>query len=445
MITRLFVISDLHLGGGEGFQMCTPAGMRRLADFIQWTGTQRSADRDVRLVLNGDVVDFLAERDDDGGFTAFVSDERIACAKLAAIQGRSRPVWDALAGFVRGGSALTLLLGNHDLELCLPAVRRALLDTVGPGRVEFLYDNEGYAVGPVLIEHGNRYDDFNKVDHDGLRRIRSRLSRHEPLDEMSVQPGSDLVARVMNPIKREYAFVDLLKPETTAVLPILAVLDPGLLLGAPMAAWEKARAAIRGKLPRVTRPGAEFVAGEEEQVPEDMQAAVALAREAQGGDEFVSGGEDLSIRLLLKAFRQRWEKDRTSYAVDAESDEYLGPARKLAQGGFSTVVFGHTHLAKALPMGSATYLNTGTWADLMRLPEKVYRGPEDEGRAALAQFIDDVRENRIDDFRRQVPTFAMIDLDGGAVARQGVHFYDGDGKHAPISTQGILDRLGLKG
>ena len=80
----LYVISDLHLGGKEGFQIFRQPA--RLAGFISWlaggaapdtrgdapsilgdetpSDVQRerpSLDQNVALVLNGDVVDFLAE------------------------------------------------------------------------------------------------------------------------------------------------------------------------------------------------------------------------------------------------------------------------------------------------------------------------------------------------------------------------------------------------
>lgn len=40
MERTLFVISDLHLGGAEDFQMCSAAGRVRLARFIDWAAAQ---------------------------------------------------------------------------------------------------------------------------------------------------------------------------------------------------------------------------------------------------------------------------------------------------------------------------------------------------------------------------------------------------------------------
>src|SRR5262249_45469052 len=147
------------LGPSPGVPMCSPAAQKRLAEFIRWVSRQQGQDLDVHLVVNGDIIDFLAEEP----FEAFTTDEDAASAKFARILGRTEVVWHSLRDLVRNGAALTLLLGNHDLELSLPGPRRVLSEQLGPGRVEFLYDNQALALGPVLIEHGNRYDAWNLI------------------------------------------------------------------------------------------------------------------------------------------------------------------------------------------------------------------------------------------------------------------------------------------
>src|SRR5262249_39609660 len=190
MNTRLFVISDLHLGGEEGFQMCSEKGRQRLEEFLRWVGTQRADSRATRLVIAGDIVDFLAERDASGAFSAFNLDEETALGKLNRILKRTDAIWAALAQLARDGVGLTALLGNHDLELSFPALRARLVEKLGGARVDYVYDNEAFTAGRLLVEHGNRYDGFNQVDHDALRRLRSHLSRREePRDLFPVQPG----------------------------------------------------------------------------------------------------------------------------------------------------------------------------------------------------------------------------------------------------------------
>src|SRR5450631_1702717 len=231
MRTLIYVISDFHLGGspgengGVGYQMCPPRNQRKLAQFIQVL-PPCDEQTEVHLVIAGDMVDFLAEKP----FAAFTDDPNAARLKLEHIIETSRPVWDALSDFVgRRGGALTLMLGNHDIELCLPGVRQLLNSTIGSGRLEFLYDNQAWTYGPVLVEHGNRFDAWNAVAHGALRRFRSQLSRGAIPSPFTAMPGSRLVVEVMNPLKGDYSFIDLLKPETAGVLPILSALGAGSL------------------------------------------------------------------------------------------------------------------------------------------------------------------------------------------------------------------------
>ena len=251
MRKRILVVSDLHLGGtpgsdsGVGFQMCSTEGQLRLVAFFDWATAQAQAQpQGIDLVIAGDIVDFLAEESDEVS-NPLTLDQEQAVRKLDAIFARTPPVWSALGRFLATGAGLVLTIGNHDVELCLPRVRQRLFEKLGPGRIEFLYDNQALNYGPVLIEHGNRYDRWNAVFHEPLRRARSLLSRGLMAPVVPVQPGSKLVVDVINPIKRHLAFVDLLKPERAGVLPLLAFLCPVIWLHSGHAIREVLRAAVR--------------------------------------------------------------------------------------------------------------------------------------------------------------------------------------------------------
>src|SRR5713101_5659205 len=116
--TRLLVISDLHLGGapasGEtpAFQMCTATGRAHLVRFVDWAARTGQETGDTRLVIAGDIVDFLAE-ESDGAFLPFTADDRLATDKLNSIVERTAEVWQAFRRFIAAGHALTLMLGNH--------------------------------------------------------------------------------------------------------------------------------------------------------------------------------------------------------------------------------------------------------------------------------------------------------------------------------------------
>ena len=237
----VFVISDLHLGGvypepgsddERGFRICTRSD--EVAAFLEALAGAPGDAPAVDLVLNGDLVDFLAERDAGAApWVPYTPDPDEAVAKLDTIVERDRAVFEGLGRVLEAGHRLTLLLGNHDIELALPKVRRRLEEHIGVrGRhaYRFIYDGEALVLGDALIEHGNRYDRFNVVDYDGLRRVRSLMSRGQEVPKkyrFEPPAGSRMVAEVVNPIKEQYRFIDLLKPETDGMIPVLLALEPG--------------------------------------------------------------------------------------------------------------------------------------------------------------------------------------------------------------------------
>lgn len=461
MLTDLYVISDLHLGGAlgdeghPGFQICPPRTQRLLEAFIDRLPAPTGGS-DVRLVLAGDIVDFLAEEP----FQAFTGDPRVAASKLQAVFERTVPVWGALRRFVteRHG-ALTLMLGNHDIELSLPGPRQLLLERVGQGRVEFIYDNEAFSCGPVLVEHGNRFDEWNAVPHGALRRVRSQLSRKSRVQpDFPAMPGSRLVVDVMNPLKQQYAFIDLLKPEDAGAIPIAAALGAGGL----REIWQffqKYRQTWSVDFDESREPVDQEYIGAGDQ--SDQQLFDLAQDIAQGGDASQVGavGDFLSDvagvvtdkvhqarrAALYQAIRGSAAKHRDTFDVLRERDTYLVPAQAAVESGFRVVVYGHTHLAKRVALkadgeASSVYLNSGTWADLMRIPDAVWAVQEERARRTLSDFVADLESNALKAWRRGVPTYARIRLDGDAVLEADVFFADGDGAER-LTTEGLMQRL----
>ncbi len=458
---ELFVISDLHIGGRygknrseRGFRINTH--IDHLVNFVR--EIEKRAKRTglaTELVINGDFVDFLAEEvDGEHQWCAFIADPINAVAVFDTILERDRPIFNALKKLVQSGVELTILLGNHDIELCLPAVRERFFAEIkgeSAAPFKFIYDGEAHVVGDVLIEHGNRYDGFNVVDHDRLRRYRSVQSRRLPMKasaEFHPPAGSRLVETVMNPIKEVYAFVDLLKPETETVIPFLIALDPGyaadiekivtlsrLFMDAhehqPAApAWPSHEGDINFG-PDLLESGASL-----EDLLTPFMGEVARKRlmslvekyetESRKGEETISLRKGLShswslFRLITAG---SWEK-RQNVLLDAlrvlqhdnsfkrteESKKYIRHAEKLAEVGFNTVVFGHTHLAKEVELGRGVkYLNTGTWGDLIRIPRQIHSGHEEVAFIHLNQFIEAIKTGQFDDYLKFIPTFAQITL-----------------------------------
>lgn len=128
--TRVMIISDLQLGGTAPSMMSQP---QHLAAYIAWLPTVPAADETLELVMAGDVIDFLAIP----AYASWTPDSQHACAKLRqTLEGPCAPVFAALAAYLAldHRHRLTILLGNHDLELGLPAVQDMLLQALGGRR-----------------------------------------------------------------------------------------------------------------------------------------------------------------------------------------------------------------------------------------------------------------------------------------------------------------------
>lgn len=547
---RLFVISDLHLGGRPdasdeagglvtGFQINN--SYAALTGFVDWVGSvARAADsEEIEIVINGDIVDFLAEddlADGPGGARVWAAGEAEALARLEQIAlrtrgGGERGVFDALRDFVAAGNRLTLLLGNHDVELSLPRVR-GRLDALlgGGGPVRFVYDGEAYTPGRVLIEHGNRYDRWNMLDYSALRQERSMLSRGLAVEEERRQEryfvppaGTYLVIHFMNRIKSRYRFIDLLKPETNAMLPLLLALEPDLrqYLGEVLNASPIVRQYLRHGLetPVTAKWPGDLSAAMDDAVEElsldqlvletfteagheadaSMFTKDPAAGTVQSGDLSVGGAVragggaaagDLSVgdkfdwlkaqmREARKWFRtragqvedmaesasllfavkraetpeerlrqlhaalRRLNRDDRSFSLDYEEKNYAEAARRTsADGDFDAVLYGHTHLPKKMPLDEGGrrrwYLNTGTWCDVIRLPEEVGSDYE-TARPKLAAFADALGRNDYAPYVRRYLSYAELVIDdagGGRLAEEpGLYSYCGPGRErsAPLT------------
>jgi UDP-2,3-diacylglucosamine pyrophosphatase LpxH len=428
----LYVISDLHMGGKPGFQIMNRG--RRLASFIHQLAVRPSAEsaRRVGLIINGDVIDTLAE--DFDGYIAVAHTERIL-TRLYDDEAFA-PVWSALAAFVRqAGRRLVFTIGNHDIELSLPAVqfsiRRRLAgdDDAARGRIEFAVEGAGYtcSVGDVRIfcTHGNEVDSWNLVDHDALRRLARDQNAGMPFDAATWTPnaGTRLVRDVMNRVKRQRPWVDLLKPEKNVVLGVLLTMDPSVARHIPAlvpVAWRRgigelqrrdllsanesgSRGMVAVDALAVSAIGPQLqrlIDGVEQSDATPLPALAATAVDPMMLDverQFASGipTEDsisslegtlgwsgmLRDRLRsvdrIDALRRAlldWHAEDHSFDLTDEDETYRRILR-LVGSDVDVIVTGHTHLERAIVTAGRAYYNTGTWIGLIRLPHVLLREP----------------------------------------------------------------------
>ena len=476
-----YVVSDIHLGGrppgngSSGFQMTTEESLSALTHMIRSIIRQLN-DRDVELIINGDFIDFLAEesaavRSSSSRYSAFAPTPAIALAKFKSVVRRFADVFQALREFLVAGGKLTLLLGNHDIELGLPCVRSHLvfeLTRDQPARFQLLHDGEAYRCGNVLIEHGNRYDVFNCVSHGALRAYRSAVSRGEKCN-FSPPAGSWLVSDIMNPIKERFLFTDRLKPELNLTLPLLLTLAPELV--------REARKLMR-VLPRAVRSAAlmqwhssmvsstrgivntDYINPDNDMPQADLADEIwqldpdwemrKIAKERAGyrnlldqietglrdsGEKLVSDGSIAGFTTLAwhrvvdrlgtlfrdnnfkhrlgaatKWVRQESSEIAASYLMDNESSKYSDAARRLAETiSVGLVIFGHTHMAKCLQLtDNCWYLNTGAWSETLYLPDDVLTKDLSEER--LRPIIEGLLQNEFSSLVRAKPSVASFVL-----------------------------------
>ncbi len=418
---EMYVISDLHIGGPGWKQIFNQGEL--LAAFIR-SRAKGAVKRRVALVINGDTVDFIADRN------AKYFDPEGAIAKLDAIMDDENfaDVFNALSEFIaKQNRYLVITLGNHDLELALPWVREHFKkrlsqgDDAARGRITLAFDGTGYtarvADKSVICVHGNEFDEWNVCDYETLRRQGRDLHRGRQVEPWTPNAGTKLVVDAMNDIKSSYAFVDLLKPETEAVIPTLVALDPNKkpqlsnVLGVvSRLGWDKMR----------KRMGF-LSAGDEE------EAGPLLEKESVGGSESLdrllgetfgnaSGGQADDGDALLDALEDDLETDPLDMLEGDDGSEQLGVAsgvwnwmrgrgpeellyealkkrvnnedfqpahedetyRRVTENvsGFDIVCTGHTHFEKSISRGGRQYFNSGTWVPLIQLTEPMMKSLE---------------------------------------------------------------------
>jgi hypothetical protein len=174
-----------------------------------------------------------------------------------------------------------------------------------------------------------------------------------------------------------------------------------------------------------------------------VRGALVGARDAVG--EAVRKLRRAGLHKALRAMAQQCER---TFDITREDDTYLVPAQAAAERGFEVIVYGHTHLPKNVELQTrqgrtARYLNTGTWADLIRIPDAVYAKDDHVSSATLDEFIADLEKDDVARWRRPAPTFAQIELEGQVLLSADLRFAD-LGASESVTTAGFLKRLAAK-
>lgn len=410
-VRDVIVISDLHLSSerpGQGLFGADDA----LEQFLLWVVEQT---RDCTVVLNGDVLDFLFAESQpglDAGKLEREADAIIACHPT---------VFNALGRLASSPRhSLIILSGNHDPELVFPAVRRRIESSFNVNKqrphVSWLVYGEALAlaVGHVraLIEHGDRLDSWNEIDREKLNSAVSLGSRglidyHEYVPPL----GSRLVSEHLLRLREDFPWVELLKPEREAMLPLLRFLTSfKQRVGHSGALSLYFQAEARSRLTKLRQkldPATKFrKAGESEpSIGRKIQAMAQATLDARG---------ELKRAELIKQLREAAQAD-TFFKEDVPDDVNEADQKFLLRNGADLLIHGHTHSAKAYQVGDGMYFNSGTWARLLSLP-----APDSE-RAAWNKFLKSIETNSYEVFEK--PTYVRVTLEADETTRAALHLW----------------------
>lgn len=397
----VYVVSDLHLGPGwlPNGEADPLEDFDADADFARFLDTIGTTGRPVELVIAGDFLEYcqtlpeigLTSPEDDLGSTEAESLRRtdVILGRSPDVASGHPEVFAALRRFMVEGNSITIIAGNHDIDLLWPGVWARMFDAIYPPgaagdlrRVRYAYTVGEGPRGCVHIEHGH--------EHDRANRFGERMEHPFGVDRMGVRRlkrcwGTLFVDKVYNQLEQERWFIDNVKPILRVVKlgirhdPIFTATALGLV----------ARFLLTSGLPPLLG-GIELEAG----AAPDAKAIVAALADPDLR-------EVLEMRIAERAFREEFERtvhgagtgelalalsgaapqltlDEAEITTRGEvvlggrgGDAFHNAARAVLEEDprISTVVMGHTHgpldgLADPLILSDGRegyYFNSGTW------------------------------------------------------------------------------------
>ena len=383
----LVFVSDLHMAsgvdGGTGRSSRAEcfrddaAFARFVNDLAERAGTEG---RSRRLVLLGDFVDFLHVDPpvDAARVGRFDTSVGATFRRLERIAEGHALVFEALGRFCGAGFPISIVPGNHDVELVRPAVQdrlRELVANAGGGpdaaaRISF-HPWVYHVPGLVYAEHGSQYHDINA--------FRSPLApyRGGDDDDIELPLGSYLTLYLLGVASR-------IDPDGEGVPSARDVLlavrrQPSLLhrtvdLDAAFVAAAGASSARRLRRPAPKDALLRAYAGELELPHETVVAIDRLSATAPLSVERRALAELVLAPLTRRVAprRPRTSRPRPPQRATAYLQEAARAIHRVLEKDGAAVpfyVFGHAHRPKRTTVAGnraeASYLNTGTWSSLV--------------------------------------------------------------------------------
>jgi UDP-2,3-diacylglucosamine pyrophosphatase LpxH len=419
----VIVLSDVHLAkkkGGTGQELFQAD--EALERFLTWTLRNT---RNTLVVLNGDIFDFLVVPE---GYQY-----KLAVEGFGHLQERTDAiikdhpgVFNSLAKLTQSRHhQLAFTGGNHDPELAFPVVQQAIEKRLAsPGcsneiPVRWLVHGEALSVhvgeARVLVEHGDVLDEWNRINRDALRSAvglasRGILENHK----YTTPPGTEIVVKYIDRLRKNYPWVEMLKPETEAVPWLLLHIIPLNELDEYVGVIErKVKVTGSGYLTDIRETYFDEAARYRAVSPRALARGVLSVRDSFGN--MVNELRRKEIRLLTKKALikklRRIARTNTFFNVEELDAAIYDNLAFLILKGADLLVHGHTHSAKANRIRVTTkdghrdglYLNSGTWARLMVLPK------HDDEEEVWSLFVDGLKRGEAASFERH--TFVRVRFD----------------------------------
>jgi len=369
------ILSDLHLGAGfaeQGNPLEDFIKDAELACFLdELRAESEETGSEAEVIIAGDFFEFLqvpaVARFKPGQhyppeLYRSTSEAASVMRTNLVVNGHPR-VFQALREWLNPGPprrTLTILKGNHDVELYWPGVQARLREAVGAtGEREPLLSFPAVSINRegLYVEHGNQYA-------EKLNRFDNFADPRDPThpDQLETPPGSVFVYEFFNDVERERFWVDSVKP-------ITALLWYGFALDFSFAA--RTLLALLKVAPILVEEGT----GQLLEQLADPQGVTALgqryATDPAFQQEFLtqverlltaSGAAAPGLEVRALAVEEASALDMGKQAI-VRLDTSLREAarRKAEEAEAQVVVFGHTHRACCVPLPDGVYLNTGTW------------------------------------------------------------------------------------
>lgn len=402
---ELIVLSDIHMGPEYGKGLFRAD--KELANCLNWILENKD---DCYIVFAGDVFDYLVlgEKEQIADFYNFRDVE----SRTRNIVEKHSDVFDSLAKLAESEKhQLLFIAGNHDPELVFPKAQRVIEKRLANSlfkpltrwivQGETLQINVGSA--KILIEHGNVFDKFNRVDYNGLREILSLINRGFSINTesfYSIPYGSKIVLEHVIPIRNDFPWLDYLQPGAEAVYPIMREFTTlkqkaSFIKSLKDGFWITAKDELT-RLKASRDPAVLYRSGENDNFQSWLNFE-AEHQEEQRGIIFKAPNDEL-VKELISKKQEVFSINTPDYTY--EDVEYI------LQNDINLVITGHTHKAKIYPVGNGLYINTGTWAQLLETPEK--DAPEE----IWLQFIENLRKgSQWEDKSFTRTTFANVIFD----------------------------------